>query len=70
MEFTGITSVLPLKSAVLPVLIPPNFTTDFHWYTTGNTTGKPLVIPETFSRGGGGIFDTFLISSSRELKIA
>ena len=37
---TGITSVLPLKSTVLPVVIPPNFTADFHWYTTGNTTGK------------------------------
>ena len=32
---TGITSVLPLKTTVLPVVIPPNFTTDFHWYTTG-----------------------------------
>ena len=51
MEITGITSVLPLKSTVLPVVITPNFTADFDWYTTGNTNGIPLVNPETFSMG-------------------
>ena len=30
MEISGITTVLP-------VVIPPNFTTGFHWHTTGNT---------------------------------
>ena len=35
MEITGISSVLPLKSTVLPVVLTPNFTTDFHCYTTG-----------------------------------
>ena len=48
-KFGGITTVLPLESTVLPVVIPPNFTADFHWYNTGNTTGIPLVIPETLS---------------------
>ena len=41
MEIIGITctTVLPLKSTVLPVVInvPPNFTADFHCYTTGNS---------------------------------
>ena len=37
-EISGITTVLP-------VVIPPNFTADFHWYTTVNTTGLPLLIP-------------------------
>ena len=36
MEIIGITTVLPLKSTVLPVVIPPNFIAEFHWYTTGN----------------------------------
>ena len=47
-EINGITINLPLESTVLQVVTPPNFTTGFHWYTTGNTAGKPLVIPETF----------------------
>ena len=50
-EISGITIVLPLESTVLPVIIPPNFTADFHWYTTGNTTGIPLVISENFFYG-------------------
>ena len=29
------------------VILPPNFTTGLHWYTTG----IPLVIPKTFSVG-------------------
>ena len=37
MEIIGITTGLPLKSTVLPVVIPPNFTADFNWHTTGNT---------------------------------
>ena len=41
MEIIGITctTVLPLKSTVLPVVInvPPNFTADFHCYTIGNS---------------------------------
>ena len=36
----GVTTVLPLKSTVLPVVIPPSFTSDAHWYTTVNTTGN------------------------------
>ena len=40
MEISCITTVLPLESSVLPVVIPPNFMADFHWYTTGNITGK------------------------------
>ena len=51
MEISGITTVLPPKSTVLPVVIPPNFTTGFHLHTTGNTAVIPLVIPETFSMG-------------------
>ena len=51
MEISGITTVLPLESTVFPVVIPPNFTTGFHWHTTGNTAVIPLVIPETFSMG-------------------
>ena len=47
MEISGTTTVLPLESTVLP----PNFTTGFHLYTTGNTAGIPLVISETFSIG-------------------
>ena len=39
-EISCITTVLPLESTVLPVVIPPNFMADFHWYTTGNITGK------------------------------
>ena len=35
MEISGITTVLPLDSTNLPVVITPNFTTGFHWYTTG-----------------------------------
>ena len=36
---TGKTVVIPLISTVISVDnsgIPPNFTTDFQWYTTGN----------------------------------
>ena len=51
MEISGITTVLPLESTVLPVVIPANFTTGFYWYTTGNTAGIPLVITKTFSMG-------------------
>ena len=29
--FSGKTVVKPLKSTVLPAVIPPYFTTDFHW---------------------------------------
>ena len=48
-EFSGNTAVLPLESTVLPVVIPPNFTTDFHWYTTGNTTAiQPVISKEIF----------------------
>ena len=47
MEISGFTTVLPLESTVLP----PNFTTGFHLYITGNTAGIPLVIPEIFSIG-------------------
>ena len=49
--YFSITIVLPLESTVLPVVIPPNFTADFHWYTTGNTTGIQLVISEKFLWG-------------------
>ena len=48
-EFSGNTVVLPLEFTVLPVVIPPNFTTDFHWYTTGNTTAIQLVISNCLS---------------------
>ena len=34
-EISGFTTVLPLESTVLPVVIPPNFTADFQWYTKG-----------------------------------
>ena len=50
-EISGIATVLPLESTVLPVVIPPNFTADSHWYITGNTTAIQLVIPETFLWG-------------------
>ena len=36
MKIIGITTSLPLKFTVLSVAIPPNFTTDLQWHTTGN----------------------------------
>ena len=38
MEIIGITTALPLKFTVLSVAIPPNFTTDLQWYTTGSSS--------------------------------
>ena len=30
-EISGITTALQLESTVLPVVVPPNFTAEFHW---------------------------------------
>ena len=41
----------PMISIVITVVIPPNFTADFHWYTTDIPLvyhWKPLVIPQIF----------------------